>query len=146
MGMLHVYLTFDGNCEEAFLFYKDVFGGEFSHVGKFHEIPSDEFQVSEADRNRIMHITLPYGDSIIMGSDITSDMSAQFKQGNNFSVSLTTDSKAEADRVFAALGEGGQVTMPMGDVFWGDYFGMVTDKFGIAWMIAFKEEFVSDKK
>jgi PhnB protein len=144
MGLVHVYLNFNGNCEEAFLFYRSVFGGEFSHVGKFHEMPSDEFQVSEADRNRIMHITLPYGDSIIMGSDITSDMAGQFKQGNNFSVSITTNTKEEADRIFLALGEGGQITMPLGNVFWGDYFGMLTDKFGIAWMISFNEVFVGN--
>jgi PhnB protein len=140
---IHVYLNFKGNCEEAFHFYRTVFGGEFSHVGKFHEMPADEFQISDEDRNRIMHISLPYGNSMIMGSDIPANMDGQFKQGNNFSVSISTDTKEEADRVFTALSEGGQVVMPMDNTFWGDYFGMITDKFGIGWMISYNEAFTS---
>ncbi len=136
----NIYLNFDGNCEEAFNFYKSVFGVEFSYIGRFGEMPpSEDYKVSEADKNRIMHVGLPIGQSLLLGSDVDSQMSPAFKMGNNFSVSITADSRADADRIFAALSAGGRVDMPMSDVFWGDYFGMLTDKFGISWMLSFNE-------
>ncbi len=141
MATTNTYLTFNGNCEEAFNFYKSVFGGEFSYIGRFGEMPeSDDYKVSEADKNKIMHVSLSIGSSILMGSDTGGEWAPNYKQGNNFSISISADSKAEADKIFNALSKDGQVTMPMDNTFWGDYFGMLTDKFGINWMMSFNEK------
>lgn len=141
MATTNTYLNFNGNCEEAFNFYKSVFGGEFNYIGRFGEMPeSDDYKVSEADKNKIMHVSLPIGSSILMGSDCGGDWAPVFKQGNNFSVSVTADSKEEANKLFNALSNGGQITMPLESTFWGDYFGMLTDKFGINWMMSFNEQ------
>jgi PhnB protein len=137
MATVSTYLNFDGNCEEAFNFYKSVFGGEFTYIGRFEEMPPQEGMppMSEADKNKIMHVGLPIGSTILMGSDVAGGWGPAFLQGNNFSVSIHPESKEEADTLFNSLSEGGQVTMPMADTFWGSYFGMFTDKFGINWMI-----------
>lgn len=142
MTTVNVYLTFKGNCEEAFNFYKSVFGGEFPYVGRFGDMPDMEGKPSSAsDKQRIMHISLPISaETILMGSDTTAEYEAQFSQGNNFSISITTDSKEKADHYFNSLSEGGHATMPMNQTFWGDYFGMLVDSFGINWMISFKDE------
>jgi PhnB protein len=141
MATTNIYLNFNGNCEEAFNFYQSVFGVEFSYLGRFAEMPeSEEFKVPEADKNKIMHVGLPIGNSVLMGSDCGGEQSKHFLAGNNFSVSVTADSKEEADRLFKGLSEGGLVTMPLGNTFWGDYFGMFTDKFGINWMISFNDQ------
>ena len=140
MTTVNVYLTFAGNCEEAFNFYKSVFGGEFSYIGRFGEMPPQEgVTLSEADKNKIMHVGLPISqETALMGSDTGGDWSStKYVAGNNFSISVNTDSKSKADHLFNDLSAGGRVTMPMGDTFWGDYFGMCTDKFGINWMISF---------
>lgn len=140
MATTNTYLTFNGNCEEAFNFYKSAFGGEFTYIGRFGEMPpSEECTMSEADKNKIMHVSLPIGSSVLMGSDTGEAWASSFVQGNNFSVSISASSKAEADHLFAALSSGGQITMPLGDTFWGDYFGMLTDQFGVQWMISFNE-------
>ena len=140
MATVNAYLTFNGNCEEAFLFYRSVFGGEFPYMGRFNEMPpsDDENQpkLSEADGNKIMHVTLPISaETCLMGSDTGGEWSSQFKQGNNISLSINASSMDEADRLFNGLSAGGQVTMPMNQSFWGAYFGMFTDKFGINWMV-----------
>ena len=140
MTTVNVYLTFDGNCEEAFNLYRSVFGGDFPNVSRFKEMPPSENGPSftEEEGNRIMHISLPISaETMLMGSDTGGDWAADLQPGNNFSISITTDSKEKADRFFAELSAGGQVTMPMEDTFWGDYFGMVSDRFGINWMIGF---------
>jgi len=140
MATTNTYLTFNGNCEEAFSFYKSVFGGEFTFIGRFGEMPeSEDYKVPEADKGKIMHVSLPIGTSILMGSDTGGDWAPTFVQGNNFSVSITPESKEEADKLFAGLSAGGQAAMPMSDTFWGAYFGMFTDKFGINWMINFEQ-------
>jgi len=140
MATTNIYLNFNGNCEEAFLFYKEVFGGEFAYLGRFGEMPADEQkQTSEADKNKIMHVSLPIGSSILMGSDTGEAWAPDFTPGNNFSVSVTADSKEEADQIFNGLSQGGIVTMPMSKTFWGDYFGMLTDRFGVNWMMSFNE-------
>jgi len=140
MTTINTYLTFNGNCEEAFNFYKSVFGGEFEHIGKFKDMPeSPEFPVAESDKEKIMHISFPIGNTMLMGSDTGGDWSANFKQGNNFSVSINTENKNEADRLFNELSEGGKIMMPMNKTFWDSYFGMFTDKFGIQWMVSFYE-------
>jgi PhnB protein len=142
MTTVNVYLTFNGNCEEAFNFYKSVFGGEFPYLGRFKEMPPQEgaqaltFEQGE----KIMHVSLPIGkETILMGSDTGGEWAANYKQGNNFSLSLTTDSKDEADRLFNGLSKGGHVIMAMNKTFWGDYYGMWTDKFGINWMVSFND-------
>lgn len=140
MATVNVYLTYNGNCEEAFMFYKSVFGGEFQNISRFKEMPEDpNFKLSEADKEKIMHVSLPISkETILMGSDTGGEWAAQFKQGNNFSISITTESKQEADRFFNELSKDGQVTMPMNDTFWGSYFGMFADKFGIQWMVSYE--------
>ena len=140
MTTINTYLTFNGNCEEAFNFYKSVFGGEFEHMGKFKDMPeSPECTVAESDKEKIMHISFPIGNTMLMGSDTGGEWSANFKQGNNFSVSINTENKNEADRLFNELSEGGKIMMPMNKTFWNSYFGMFTDKFGIQWMVSFYE-------
>lgn len=143
MASANIYLNFDGNCEKAFEFYKSVFGGEYPYIGRYKDMPPSEdggkaFSAEEGEK--IMHISLPIGQgSMIMGSDTGGEWASHYKQGNNFSISINADSKEEADRLFNGLSAGGQVTMPMDKTFWGDYFGMWTDKFGINWMMSFNE-------
>ncbi|MEX2593846.1 MAG: VOC family protein [Anditalea sp.] len=142
MTTVNVYLTFNGNCEEAFNFYRSVFGGEFSYIGKFGDMPPQEgmASVSETEKDRIMHASLPISkETVLMGSDSSEAQDESTIIGNNFSISINTDSKDEADRLFNELSAGGQETMAMGNTFWGSYFGMLTDKFGINWMVGFDE-------
>lgn len=139
MTTINIYLTYNGNCEEAFSFYKSVLGGEFSYVGRFKDMPPIEGKTCPPeDAEKIMHIGLPISkETQLMGSD-SSDVFGQVTTiGNNFAVSINTDSKEEADRLFNGLSEGGIITMPMNNTFWGDYFGMFTDKFEINWLISF---------
>lgn len=133
MIKLNPYLNFDGNCEEAFNHYKKVFGGEFSYFSRMSDMENEEFP--EEDKNLIMHVSLPIGNDILMGSDVATDMKPMFKQGNNNYISITPTSREEADRLFSELSAGGEVEMPMEEMFWGDYFGSFRDKFGIYWMI-----------
>lgn len=141
MTTVNVYLNFDGQCEEAFSFYKSVFGGEFSYIGRFNEMPQDENnKLSEADGNKIMHVSLPISaETNLFGSDTVGAWSPKLVQGNNYSISINASSKEEADRLFNGLSAGGQVTMPLENTFWGAYFGMFVDKFGINWMVNFDE-------
>ncbi len=143
MATVNVYLTYNGNCEEAFNFYKTVFGGEFGYIGRFKDMPVQEGQaaVAAADAEKIMHVSLPVSqETVLMGSDTGGEWAKDFKAGNNFSISINTLSKEEADRYFNGLSAGGRVNMPMVSTFWGDYFGMFTDKFGINWMVSFNEK------
>ncbi|MRM95401.1 VOC family protein [Riemerella anatipestifer] len=142
MTIVSIYLNFNGNCEEAFNFYKSVFGGEFTYVGRFGDMPPQEGMppMSEVDKNKIMHIGLPIGNTVLMGSDTGGEWAPSFQQGNNFSINITPESKEVADKLFNGLSAGGKVTMPMADTFWGAYFGMFTDKFGINWMINFESQ------
>ena len=137
MTTVNVYLTFDGNCLEAFEFYRSVFGGEFGYVGRFSEMPPDPANpLSESDKNKIMHISLPVSkETALMGSDKFGSHGPQLVTGNNFSISVNPGSREEADRIFNGLAKGGQVTMPMADQFWDAYFGMCIDKYGINWMV-----------
>jgi PhnB protein len=142
MTTVNVYLTFNGNCEEAFNFYKSVFGGEFPYIGRFKDMPTEGGKpVSTEDAEKIMHVSLPISkETMLMGSDTGGEWASNYSHGNNFSISINTGSKDEADRLFNGLSIGGQVTMPMNKTFWGEYFGMFTDKFGINWMVSFREE------
>lgn len=137
MASLNPYLFFNGNCEEAFHFYQQIFGGEFQHVGRFSEMPP-QYDIPESDSQRIMHITFPIGETtVLMGADIISSHTSDFVVGNNSSISVAVDSKEEADHLFTGLSEGAKITMPLTHTFWGSYFGTLTDKFGIQWMVSF---------
>lgn len=140
MTTLNPYLTFEGNCENAFNFYRSVFGGEFAHVGRFSDMPEDpNYPVGEEYRNQIMHISLPISkECVLMGSD-TAGHGRPLTIGTNISLSISAETKEKADTFFNQLSEKGKVTMPMEKTFWGDYFGMLTDRFGINWMIGFDE-------
>jgi PhnB protein len=140
MKAMNIYITYDGNCEEAFWFYRSVLGGEYASQMRFSELPPSEEMppVPEEHQNRIMHMSLPITENhVLMGSDIAGEWAANYNYGTNFSVSLDTSSKEEADRIFSGLSVDGIVTMPMSDTFWGSYFGSFQDKFGINWMISY---------
>jgi PhnB protein len=139
MAAINPYLMFNGTCEEAFLFYKSVFGGEFPYIGKYKDAPAEEGEkLSEEALNRIMHVSLPIGNTILMGSD-SHPRYGDVGFGDNFSISINTESTEEADRIFNGLSAGGKVEMPMNKTFWGAYFGMFKDKFGVNWMVNFDE-------
>ena len=128
------YLNFNGNSEEAFNFYKSVFGGEFATVMRFKDNPQCA-DLTEADKERIMHIALPLnGGGMLMASDALESFGQKLNAGNNFYISLSPASREEADRLFAGLSDGGNVEMPMSDMFWG-YFGCFADRFGVQWML-----------
>lgn len=132
--VLNPYLNFDGNAAEAFQFYQSVFGGEL-FISKMSDGPGME-NLTEEEKNRTMHVAIPIGNGqYLMGSDCVPSMGHVLINGNNNYISVTTDSREEADRIFNGLAVGGKIEMPMADMFWGDYFGSFEDKFGIHWMI-----------
>ncbi|MBA2763041.1 MAG: VOC family protein [Segetibacter sp.] len=137
MAAVAPYLNFNGNTEEAFDFYKSVFGGEFSMVMRFKDVPSEN-QMGESNGDKIMHISLPLGQgTTLMGSDVP-EMYDKAIIGTNISISINTESEEEADKIFNGLSAGGQVSMPMEKAFWGSYFGMFKDKFEINWMVSYE--------
>lgn len=140
MATINPYLTFNGNCEEAFTFYKSVFGGAFPFMGRFKDMPPmDGKSVPKEEEDKIMHVSLPISkETSLMGSDASLAFGPAPVAGTNFSLSVNADSEAEADKIFNALSAGGKVTMPMSKTFWESYFGMLTDKFGISWMVSFE--------
>ena len=138
MRNISPYLLFNGQAQEAFDFYKSVFGGEFGMVQKFKETPEEDRKrggIKDEEGEKLMHISLPVGRFVLMASDAPE--SRMVDMGNNISIALETDSREEADTVFKALSEGGEVTMPLGDTFWGAYYAMLIDKFGISWMVSY---------
>jgi PhnB protein len=133
---LHSYLNFGGNAQEAFDFYKSVFGGEFSSVVRFKDFPMEGVAISDDDEDKIMHIALPIGDdNVLMASDVLESLGQSLVQGNNVYVSVHPTSREEADRIFNALSEGAEVEMPIADQAWGDYYGALKDRFGVQWMV-----------
>ena len=136
MATVNPYLTFNGTCEEAFNFYKSVFGGEFQFIGRFKDMPAQPGQeLPEGLGERIMHVSLPISkETILYGSD-SNPMMGEVTVGQHISLSVGTESKEEANKIFNGLSAGGQVTMAIADTFWGAYFGMLTDKFGFIWMV-----------
>ena len=137
MTKLNPYLSFKGTCEEAFNFYKSVFGNEFLFVGRFNDMPENtNYPISESEKDKIMHISLPISkETVLYGCDITQTVESSTESGSNISLSIETDSIEEATRIFNGLSSGGNVTMPLDKTFWDAYFGMFTDKFGINWMV-----------
>jgi PhnB protein len=136
MAQVNPYLTFNGTCEEAFNFYKSVFGGEFRQISKFKDMPPMPGQTLTAEQGeKILHVGLPISkETILMGSDANPAMGA-VNIGQHLSLSVGTDTKEEAGKIFNGLAVGGKITMPIGDTFWGAYFGMLIDKFGFIWMV-----------
>lgn len=138
MSNCMTYLTFNGNCREAFEFYRSVFGGEFEYIATFDELPQKYDRVPE-DSNRIMHVSFQVKGGVIMGSD-TSSTTPTVKFGDNFSIYVATASIEETDLFIKKMSEGGTVTMPAENTFWGAYFGMCKDQFGINWMFSVASE------
>jgi PhnB protein len=136
MTKLNSYLNFAGNTEEAFDFYKSVFGGQFTSVVRFKDMRMEGVNIPKADENKIMHIALPIGkDDVLMASDSLESLGQKLVQGNNVFISVHPESKKEADRIFKALSAGGTVEMAIADQPWGDYYGHFRDKFGVMWMV-----------
>jgi len=140
MAQINPHINFNGNAEEAFNFYKSVFGGEFSKIVRFKELTSPEFQVAERDANKIMHIALPIGKNILMANDVPESLGRTNENENRSKISISTESKEEADKLFNGLSIGGKIEMPIGDSPWGSYFGMFRDKYGIEWIVEFNPE------
>ncbi len=145
MMTLNPYLNFKGNTEEAFNFYKSVLGGDFAMLMRYKDMPQHESgearNISNDESEKIMHIALPIGNSVLMATDAVGVMADKLTSGNNFSISINAQSKEEAERIFNGLSAGGNVAMPLADTFWGAYFGMLTDTFGVNWMINYDEKY-----
>jgi len=137
-AQINPYVYFPETAEEAFNHYASVFGSELMSVLRYKDMPMDNMQnLTEHEANKIMHIALPIGSNILMGTDMLASRGDTVDFGNGYYISVTTESRADNDKVFNALSEGGSVDMPLMDVEWGDYFGMCTDRFGVKWMISF---------
>ena len=138
MPLINPHINFNGNAEEAFNFYKSVFGGEFSKVLRLKDIANDQFPVAEKDENKILHIALPIGKyNMLMANDVPDFLGKVNENENRSKISISAESREEADKLFNGLSAGGQVEMPMDDSPWGSYFGMFRDKYGIEWMVEF---------
>lgn len=144
MATMNPYLSFNGNAEEAFNFYKSVFGGEFMNVTRFKDTP-EAGKVSKNEENKIMHIALPLGNGyVLMASDVLESMGYKVNPGNNFSIAVSVESDEQATKIFDKLSAGGKITMPLQKTFWGAFFGMINDKFGIQWMISHDQNMQSN--
>jgi PhnB protein len=141
MAQINPHINFNGNAEEAFTFYKSVFGGEFAIIMRFKDISSPEFPVTDNDANKIMHIALPIGKNILMANDVPESMGQTNENENRSKISISAQSKEEADKLFNGLSVGGQIEVPIGDSPWGSYFGMFRDKYGIEWMVDFDPKY-----
>lgn len=141
MAIINPWINFNGNAEEAFTFYKSVFGGEFAKIVRFKDLASAEFPVPEKEENKIMHIALPIGTgTMLIANDVPEIMGRVNERENRSKILVSTESKEEADRLFTGLSAGGIVEGPMGDSPWGSYAGMFRDKYGIEWIIEFSPE------
>lgn len=138
MATLLPYVNFAGNAEEAFTFYRSIFGGEFTSLVRFKDMPVEGMSVPDADQDKIMHIGLPVGEGeVLMASDALESLGQEVRQGNNVYISVSVASRDEADRIFDGLSAGGEVEMAIADMPWGDYWGSFKDKFGVLWMISY---------
>jgi len=136
MAVLKPYIHFNGNAEEAFTFYKSVFGGEFAKLSRYKDISSAEYPIPENDANRVMHVVLPIGKgSELIASDCLSSMGEVTETDNRNTIFISAENKGEADKLFNGLSAGGKVEMPISYGPWGNYFGMFADKFGVQWMV-----------
>ncbi len=139
MARIHPYIHFNGNAEEAFTFYRSVFGGDFARIMRYSDLSSEAFPIPESDANRLMHIALPIcSTSLLLGSDVLTMMGQVNETDNRNTIAITAESREEADRLFNGLSAGGKVEMPMADGPFGAYFGMFADRFGVQWMVQFE--------
>ena len=141
MALINPHINFNGNAEEAFNFYKSVFGGSIARIVRLKDLSSPEFPVAEKDENLIMHIALPIGKNILMGNDVPESMGRVNENENRSKISISAESREEADKLFNGLSAGGNIEVPIGDSPWGSYFGMFRDKFGIEWMVNFDPKY-----
>jgi PhnB protein len=137
MAQINPYINFNGNAEEAFTFYKSVFGGEFAMFTRFKDMPNAGFPIAEKEANKIMHIALPIGANVLMGNDVPEIMGRTNENENRSKISISAESREEADKLFVGLSADGTIEMPIQDSPWGSYFGMFRDKYGIEWMVDF---------
>ena len=143
MALINPHMNFNGNAEEAFNFYKSVFGGEFTKIMRFKDLSSPEFPIAENDANKIMHIELPIGKTFLMANDVPEFMGKTNENENRSKIFIHAESREEADKIFNGLSAGGTIEGPIGDSPWGTYFGMFRDKYGIEWMVNFDPKFRS---
>jgi PhnB protein len=137
---LDVSLRFKGNCEEAFNFYKSVFGGELVMLQRYKEIRDKGYKVLKKDENKLTFVALHIGrDSMLMGDDIVEASGQEYKQGSNYCIQVSADSREEADRIYYALSDGGTISMHIGVAFWGEYTSYFADKFGVWWSVSYHE-------
>ena len=141
MALINPHINFNGNAEEAFNFYKSVFGGEFVMIMRFKDMASPGFAIPENEANKIMHIALPIGKNVLMGNDVPEIMGKVNENENRSKISIGAESKEEADKLFNGLSAGGTIEMPIQDSPWGSYFGMFRDKYGIEWMVGFDTKY-----
>lgn len=145
MALINPHINFNGNAEEAFNFYKSIFGGEFIKIIRFKDIASSELPVAENEANKIMHIALSFGKNSLMANDVPESMGQVNENENRSKIFISTESREEADKLFSGLSVGGNIEFPIGDSPWGTYFGMFRDKFGIEWMVDFDPKFKGQK-
>ncbi|HEA23305.1 hypothetical protein LCGC14_1421070 [marine sediment metagenome] len=141
MALINPYINFNGNAEEAFNFYKSVFGGEFVTIMRFKDFSNPENPFSEDEANKIMHIALPIGKNILMGNDVPESMGRVSENENRSKIAIGAESREEADKLFTGLSSDGTIEMPIGDSPWNSYFGMFRDKYGIEWMVDYDPKF-----
>ena len=141
MALINPHINFNGNAEEAFTFYKSVFGGEFAMIMRFKDLASDHFPVADHEAEKIMHIALPIGQNVLMGNDAPEILGKVNENENRSKIAISAESKEEADRLFHGLSKGGVIEMPITDSPWGSYFGMFRDKYGIEWMVDFDPKY-----
>ena len=140
MATINPHINFNGNAEEAFTFYKSVFGGEFEKITRFKDMASAEFPVAENEANKIMRIVLPIGGNMLIANDIPESMGRVNENEHRSKIAITAKSKEEADKLFNGLSAGGKVEMPMAESPWGTYFAMFRDKYGIEWTVEFSSK------
>jgi PhnB protein len=141
MALINPYINFNGNAEEAFNFYKSVFGGEFANIMRFKDMSNPEYPIAENEANKIMHIALPIGKNILMGNDVPEIMGKVNENENRSKIAISAESREEADKLFSGLSAGGNIEVPIADSPWGSYFGMFRDKYGIEWMVDFDPKY-----
>ena len=141
MALINPHINFNGNAEEAFNFYRSVFGGEFARIIRFKDISGPEYPVAENEVNKIMHIALPIGQNVLIGNDIPESMGRVDENENRSKISISAESREEADKLFTGLSAGGNVEVPPGDNPGDPYFGMFRDKFGIEWIVDFDPKY-----
>ena len=140
MRTINPWINFNGNAEEAFTFYKSVFGGEFKKIVRFKDLASEEFKIDEKEENKVMYIALPIGDgNVLIANDVPEFMGKVNENENRSKISVSTESREEAEKIFNGLSAGGEIEGPMGDGPWGTYFGCFRDKYGIEWIVEFDE-------